>query len=84
MIAIDFDDTLVTSNLARTIINKSSGNDFNKALTAYTCGEMTFREYQESAFVESGLTIENINNSSREIGVIREGFAEIVKLMKEV
>ena len=84
VIAIDFDDTLVTSNLARTILNKPSGNDFTKALTAYRCGEMTFREYQESAFVESGLTIENINNSSREIGVIREGFAEIVKLMKEV
>ena len=84
VVAIDFDDTLVTSNVARTILNKQSGNNFNKALSDYTCGQLTFREYQESAFVQSGLTIGNINKASREIGVIREGFEEIVKLMKEV
>ena len=84
IIAIDFDDTLVTSNVARTILNEQSGNGFNEALSNYTCGAITFREYQEVAFVQSGLTIWDINKVSREIGVIREGFEEIVKLIKEV
>ena len=81
ILAIDFDDTLSKNNVAREILRKYLQNDYQNILNKYLDGHLSFREYQELCFLSSGLNLSEIIEESKNTGIIRDGFLELLDLI---
>lgn len=74
----DFDGTAADCNVARLLLARFGGEDTAGLRLDYRDGKMTFREYQEQAFLSADATIDEMAAYAAEQARLRPGFAQTV------
>ena len=75
----DFDDTAAAQNVAHLLLDKFAGGRDHKHLEGLRAGRLSFREYQERAFLETRVPVPEMAAYVRANASLRPGFSESVQ-----
>ena len=82
-IVSDFDDTVVIENVAEILLLQYAGSKWNDARRRYRDKLMTFREYQEEAFLDVTASRHEMMTYAQEKATLRAGFAELSRYCQD-
>lgn len=82
-VVCDFDDTAATQNVAHLLLERFAGGRDQQHVAAFRSGEISFREYQERAFLEVRASIPEMEGHVREFASLRPGFTESVAAARQ-